>query len=145
MSKQDPEAISNFLAEQRDEASDDLQHIFLTFEDLWERKLWHQLTDNLLEYFNNPASEKQRLPIYNTFIISFADKVNQLKLVKLALRAAAQISGMSNRHQDRQRVLTRSQMTSNEASSSNPLENELTSPIPKMPTSTPSPNSPACT
>ncbi len=94
MSKHDPETISNFLAEQRDEASDDLQHIFLTFEDLWERKLWHQLTDGLLDYFKNPASEKQRLPIYNTFIISFADKVNQLKLVKLALLAAAQIQGM---------------------------------------------------
>jgi 26S proteasome regulatory subunit N9 len=93
MSKQDPEAISNFLAERRDEAPDDLQHIFLTFEDLWDRKLWHQLTDNLLEYFSNPASEKQRLPIYQTFIISFADKINQLKLVKLALSASAQIKG----------------------------------------------------
>jgi 26S proteasome regulatory subunit N9 len=93
MSKQDPEAIFNFLTEQRDETPDDLQHVFSTFEDLWERKLWHQLTDQLLEYFSNPASEKQRLPIYNTFIISFADKINQLKLVKLALSASAQIKG----------------------------------------------------
>jgi 26S proteasome regulatory subunit N9 len=94
MSKQhDPEAISNFLAEQRDQVPDDLQHNFLTFEDLWERKLWHQLTDKLLEYFQEPASQKQRLPIYSTFIISFADKINQLKLVKLALSASAQIEG----------------------------------------------------
>ncbi|ETI25067.1 hypothetical protein G647_04437 [Cladophialophora carrionii CBS 160.54] len=99
MSKHDPEAISNFLAEQRDEAPDDLQHIFITFEDLWDRKLWHQLTDNLLEYFQNPASEKQRLPIYNTFIISFADKINQLKLVKLALGASAQIQDDTERSQ----------------------------------------------
>lgn len=94
MSKQhDPEAISNFLTDQRDEAPADLQHIFLAFEDLWERKLWHQLTDQLLEYFQNPESTAQRLPIYNTFIISFADKINQLKLVKLALSASAQIKG----------------------------------------------------
>jgi 26S proteasome regulatory subunit N9 len=97
MSKHDPEAISNFLAEQRDEAPDDLQHIFITFEDLWDRKLWHQLTDSLLEFFKNPASEKQRLPIYNTFIISFADKINLLKLVKLALGASAQIQGTCDR------------------------------------------------
>jgi 26S proteasome regulatory subunit N9 len=94
MSKQhDPETISNFLAEQRDQVPDDLQHNFLTFEDLWERKLWHQLTDKLLDYFQESASTKQRLPIYNTFIISFADKINQLKLVKLALSASAQIEG----------------------------------------------------
>lgn len=97
MSKQhDPEAISNFLAEQRDDAPAELQHIFLTFEDFWERKLWHQLTDTLLEYFSNPASTAQRLPIYNTFIISFADKINQLKLVKLALSASAQVKGKSS-------------------------------------------------
>jgi 26S proteasome regulatory subunit N9 len=89
----DPEVISNFLAEQRDEAPTELQHIFLTFEDLWERKLWHQLTDTLLEHFSNPESTAQRLPIYKTFIISFADKINQLKLVKLALSASAQIKG----------------------------------------------------
>ncbi|EXJ94656.1 26S proteasome regulatory subunit N9 [Capronia coronata CBS 617.96] len=100
MSKQqDPEVISNFLAEQRDEAPAELQHIFLTFEDLWERKLWHQLTNTLLEYFSDPASTSQRLPIYNTFIISFADKINQLKLVKLGLSASEQIKDDTERSQ----------------------------------------------
>ena len=90
----DPEVISNFLAEQRDEAPADVQHLYLTFEDLWERKLWHQLTDQLLEFFSTPESESQRLPVYNTFIISFADKINQLKLVKLALIASEQSKSM---------------------------------------------------
>ncbi|KEF53706.1 26S proteasome regulatory subunit N9 [Exophiala aquamarina CBS 119918] len=108
MAKQhDPEAISNFLTDQRDEAPADLQHIFLTFEDLWERKLWHQLTDQLLEYFQNPESTAQRLPIYNTFIISFADKINQLKLVKLALSASAQIKDDSERSQFLKTLATR--------------------------------------
>ena len=91
----DPEVIANFLAEQRDEAPADIQHLFLTFEDLWERKLWHQLTDRLLEFSSSPESKAQRLPIYNTFIISFADKINQLKLVKIALLASQQCKGMS--------------------------------------------------
>ena len=90
----DPDVISNFLVEQRDEAPDDIQHLFLTFEDLWERKLWHQLTDQLLEFFSTPESKAQQLPIYNTFIVSFADKINQLKLVKLALAASEQCKGM---------------------------------------------------
>ncbi len=87
------EDISDFLTEQRDEAPAEDQHLFLTFEDLWDRKLWHQLTDRLLEFFSRPESASQRLPIYNTFIVSFADKINQLKLVKLALSAATQSTG----------------------------------------------------
>ena len=89
----DPEAISNFLAEQRDEAVPDIQHLFLTFEDLWERELWHQLTDQLLQFCLTPESKSQQLAIYNTFVVSFADKLNQLKLVKLALIASAQCKG----------------------------------------------------
>lgn len=85
-----PEAIQNFLTEQRDEAPADVQHVFLTLEDQWDRKLWHQLTDSLLEYFALDESAPQRLPIYHNFIISFAEKINQLKLVKLALAAISQ-------------------------------------------------------
>ncbi|ETN46059.1 uncharacterized protein HMPREF1541_00242 [Cyphellophora europaea CBS 101466] len=95
----DPETISNFLAEQRDEAPADIQHLFLTFEDLWERKLWHQLTDQLLEFYSTPESKSQQLPIYNTFIISFADKINQLKLVKLALVASEQCQNDDERRE----------------------------------------------
>ena len=96
----DPETISDFLTEQRDAAPAEDQHLFLTFEDLWERKLWHQLTDRLLEFYARPESESQRLPIYNNFIVSFADKINQLKLAKLALSAATQCKG-SVRHSSR--------------------------------------------
>lgn len=88
------DTIPDFLAEQRDASQADLQHYFLEFEDLWERKLWHQLTDSLISFFNNPQSAHQRLPIYKTFILTFADKINQLKLVTLALTAASQCRGM---------------------------------------------------
>ncbi|KAN0101909.1 PCI domain containing protein [Hyaloscypha variabilis] len=84
------DTIPDFLAEQRDAAPADLQHLFLSFEDLWERKLWHQLTDTLIEFFNHKESAHQRLPFYKTFILTFADKINQLKLVTLALSAASQ-------------------------------------------------------
>lgn len=89
----DPEAIPNFLADQRDEAPVEVQHIFLSLEDLWERKLWHQLTDALLEYFHQDESASQRLPVYTTFILSFADKINQLKFVSLGLSASTQCKG----------------------------------------------------
>ncbi|KAK1777646.1 hypothetical protein QBC45DRAFT_479037 [Copromyces sp. CBS 386.78] len=84
------DTISDFLAEQRDQAPEELQPLVLEFETLWERKLWHQLTNLLLEFFNNPGSAPQRLQFYKVFILKFADKINQLKLVDLALKAATQ-------------------------------------------------------
>ena len=98
--KFDPEAISNFLTEQRDEAPAEVQPVFLDFEDLWERKLWHQLTEKLLEHFSSKESSGQRLQLYNKFILSFADKINQLKLVKLALAASFEIEGKSISYTD---------------------------------------------
>ena len=89
------EKISDFLSEQRDQAPDQLQHYFLTFEDYWERKLWHELTDILVTYYAEPQSADQRIAIYNNFIKSFADKINQLKLVTLGLSTASQCKGMS--------------------------------------------------
>ena len=86
----DQEKIPDFLSDQRDNAPDDLQHYFLSFEDFWERKLWHELTDILITYYQEQESASQRIPLYNNFIKSFADKINQLKLVRLGLATAAQ-------------------------------------------------------
>lgn len=91
------DTISDFLGEQRDAAPNGLEHFFLTFEDQWERKLWHQLTDSLIEFFDNPESKPQRLPLYKSFILKFADKINQLKLVTLALTAASQCNDFQER------------------------------------------------
>lgn len=85
--------ISDFLADQRDQASGEAQALFLNFEDFWERKLWHQLTDALVEFFRLPESAPQRLPIFKSFILTFADRINQLKFVSLGLMASTQCSG----------------------------------------------------
>ncbi|KAK1517260.1 PCI domain-containing protein [Colletotrichum paranaense] len=86
------DAIPDFLAEQRDEAPEELQHLVLEFENYWERKLWHQLIDALGQFFSHPGSKPQRLSFYKVFILKFADKINQLKLVDLALKAATECS-----------------------------------------------------
>lgn len=87
------EKIGNFLQEQRDHAPDRLQHYFLSFEDTWERKLWHELTHELVEYYNEPESAGHRIAIFNHFIRSFADKINQLHLVTIGLSTASQYRG----------------------------------------------------
>ncbi len=52
------DTIPDFLAEQRDPAPEDLQPLVLEFETLWERKLRHQLTNQLIDFFNNPAAPR---------------------------------------------------------------------------------------
>lgn len=89
----DPEKVQDFLSEQREAAPEELQQSFLNIEDFWDRKLWHQLTETLIEYFNTPASASQRLPLFQKFILSFAEKINQLKFVTLGLLAATQCQG----------------------------------------------------
>lgn len=91
------EKIADFLSEQRDQAPDDLQHYFLSFEDFWERKLWHELTDILVRYYREPQSARQRIPIFNNFIKSFADKINQLKLVRIGLDTSKEFSDSQER------------------------------------------------
>ena len=94
MGRFDPEEVAEFLNKQREDAPEELQQTFLDIEDNWERKLWHQLTGILDQYFSNPASAHQRLPLFEGFILSFWNKINQLKFVSLALQAATQCSGM---------------------------------------------------
>ena len=89
------DTIPDFLAEQRDQTAEELQPLVLDFENFWERKLWHQLTDALVQFFDHPDSAPQRLPFYKVFVLKFADKINQLKLVDLALKAATQCKGIS--------------------------------------------------
>ncbi|KAJ5174364.1 26S proteasome regulatory subunit rpn9 [Penicillium canariense] len=88
----DSSKIPDFLAEQQAQGTPETQTYFLTFEDFWERKLWHQLTDALVEFFRMPESAPQRLAIFKAFVLSFADRINQLKFVSLGLMASTECS-----------------------------------------------------
>ena len=79
-----------------------------------ERKLWHQLTDSLAEYFRHEQSAPQRLPIYKSFILTFAEKINHLKLVALGLSAATQCRGSSIRFLLKNLANKRLQITRND-------------------------------
>lgn len=100
----DPKPVPEFLTQQRDVvAPPSLQPLFLDFEDYWERKLWHQLTEALLQFFEHPDSIPQRIPIYKNFVLTFSDKINQLKLVTLGLSASRQCNGPLKRSEPQPR------------------------------------------
>ena len=91
----DLDTVHDILSQQREKSPDELESFFLQFEDFWERKLWHELTNALLEFFRLPESASQRKILYDTFIDSFAEKINQLRLVTLGLSAASQCKGIT--------------------------------------------------
>ncbi|ORX97707.1 PCI-domain-containing protein [Basidiobolus meristosporus CBS 931.73] len=82
--------VTEFLAQERKKTPKHLQEYYTSFEDLYERKLWHQLTSCLEEFVTQPDAGPFLIPLYNHFVSEWAKKMNKLKLVGFALSAAAQ-------------------------------------------------------
>ncbi|CEG66336.1 Putative 26S proteasome regulatory subunit N9 [Rhizopus microsporus] len=87
--------VPKFLAETRQKAPSHLQHFFSTFEDYYERKLWHQLTLKILEFFKEPESDSFKIPVFQQFVAEWEDKINKLSLVTIARQAATQFSDLN--------------------------------------------------
>ena len=69
----------------------DLTPLFLELENLYERKLWHQITLKLEEEaLAAPQLTQKRLllPFYQNFVAGFAHKLNPLRLAKIAVSCA---------------------------------------------------------
>ncbi|KAF8885647.1 hypothetical protein BD779DRAFT_1532957 [Infundibulicybe gibba] len=67
-------------------------HPFLNaFHDLHKRKLWHQLTLKLFQFFEHPLSKPYRVDVFEQFISDFETKINQLRLVEMGVAVAKEI------------------------------------------------------
>ncbi|ODQ81231.1 hypothetical protein BABINDRAFT_160612 [Babjeviella inositovora NRRL Y-12698] len=84
----------NILATLRMAADAELAGLFYTLEDLYERKLWHQLSNTLAELYADPKSRGIRLRVYNRFVSNFAAKINQLQLVRFLLASLDECNGL---------------------------------------------------
>ncbi|KAJ3331925.1 26S proteasome regulatory subunit [Blyttiomyces sp. JEL0837] len=80
--------VTVYLSKARTSAPAELREFFAKFEDLYDKKLWHQLTLVLLNFVNIPSAAPYLVPVYNEFIIDFAKKLNQLSLVQYATKAS---------------------------------------------------------
>ena len=86
--------VPSFLREVRMAAPESLQGSILQMEDLWERRLWHQLTLELERFFNDPHSSGSRMRMYKDFVGTFEKNINQSKLVGLGLLAKEEWQGI---------------------------------------------------
>lgn len=79
--------ITRTLNKLREEANPDLAPLFYEFESLYQQKLWHQLTERLNIFFEDPRSAELRLNTYLNFVTIFYDKINQLSVVEFLLQS----------------------------------------------------------
>lgn len=82
--------VSTILATLRLEIeSSDLINTIYLLEDFYERKLWHQLTMALDQfYFDSPdVTSELKLKIYNLFINQFSSNINPIKIVDFLLES----------------------------------------------------------
>ena len=59
---------------------------FAKFEDLYTRKLWHQLTLALEAFVQAEGSAPLLRPVYDTFVVDFKQKLNKLTLARIQAR-----------------------------------------------------------
>jgi 26S proteasome regulatory subunit N9 len=89
--------ISGILSTLRTESDAQLSTLFYAFEDLYERKLWHQLTKTLDEFYKSNNSLGIRLRLFTQFISEFKWKLNQMKLVEFLLYSLVEIEEPSEK------------------------------------------------
>ncbi|KAK9156183.1 hypothetical protein Sjap_003663 [Stephania japonica] len=82
-----------FLEEQRD-AHPDLAEWYDSLLDLYHKKLWHQLTTKLDQFFALPELQTgdALIQLYHNFIADFETKINLLKLAQFAVKVSRQYS-----------------------------------------------------
>ncbi|PWN40583.1 hypothetical protein IE81DRAFT_217836 [Ceraceosorus guamensis] len=89
-----PTADLQYLQSQATSASSSLRPLYARFPQLYEKKLWYQLTVAVEEFLNSKDSDAGtlRIDLYDKFVRGFSDKINQGRLVGIAVKAARQLS-----------------------------------------------------
>ncbi|KIH69378.1 PCI domain protein [Ancylostoma duodenale] len=87
------ERVEAYLAKNKKSAKSDVADIWLKFEQLYSRKLWHQLTQEIRAAQATPAftASLNQKEFYDGFISEFEHRINALQLVEIVLPIAKYI------------------------------------------------------
>ncbi|XP_017775177.1 PREDICTED: 26S proteasome non-ATPase regulatory subunit 13 [Nicrophorus vespilloides] len=77
--------VNDYLLKKQKESSKELATEWAQLEELYTKKLWHQLTLKLLVFVKNPTLQKgdQLIQLYSNFITTFESKINPLSLMEI--------------------------------------------------------------
>ncbi|KAJ2693169.1 26S proteasome regulatory subunit, partial [Coemansia spiralis] len=87
-------SVNAYLQAQQRQAPPAVARYFAEFEDLHERKVWHQLTKAVEAFINIPEAAPYRIGVYNEFVRDWQKHMNKVKLVLFALAAARQLDSI---------------------------------------------------
>lgn len=85
--------VSSYLSSKQSEETDkDLAAEWAQLEELYNKKLWHQLTLKLETFVKHPSLQKGNnlIQLYNNFIQVFENKINPLSLVEIVAHIVVQ-------------------------------------------------------
>jgi len=83
--------LDEFIGTALSSTPQDLHPFFESFRTLHTRKLWHQLTLKLFEFFDHPLSKPFRVDVFEHFVTDFESKMNQLRLVEMGVKVSKEI------------------------------------------------------
>jgi len=86
--------VSGYLTEQQRKSSGDVAVEWGNIEELYNKKLWHQLTLKLLQFVKNPIFAKGDglLKLYENFISDFEHRINPLSLAEIIVVVVSKIT-----------------------------------------------------
>ncbi|EDR03186.1 uncharacterized protein LACBIDRAFT_123195 [Laccaria bicolor S238N-H82] len=92
MASQPPKLIiDEFIGTALSATPAELHPFFESFRNLYTRKLWHQLTQKLFQFFDHPLARPYRVDVFERFVRDFEGKINQLKLVEMGVKVSKDI------------------------------------------------------
>ncbi|KAI8818248.1 uncharacterized protein EV422DRAFT_499326 [Fimicolochytrium jonesii] len=83
--------VTAFLSAEQQKVPAQLRDYYVRFIDLYDKKLWHQLTLALEAFIAQPGSGPHLIPLYEHFIIDWEKKMNKLSLVKFLTKASREL------------------------------------------------------
>jgi len=85
--------IAGYLSEQQAKSSGDLAAEWVSIEELYNKKLWHQLTLKLQTFVKHQsfAQGDGLIQLYNNFLADFEHRINHLSLVEIVLHIIRQM------------------------------------------------------
>lgn len=92
--------VGAYLTEQQAASTPELAKEWAEFEELYNKRLWHQLTLKLLKFVRSPLMQKgdnALFKLYENFIAEFENKMNPLSFVEIVTHIAHQIEDVDER------------------------------------------------
>ncbi|KAF2368925.1 Proteasome component (PCI) domain [Trinorchestia longiramus] len=86
--------VEAYLASKKESSSEELSKVFAELEELYNKKLWHQLTLGLVKLVKVPEMQRgtELLTLYSSLITEMENKINPFSLVELAAAIMKQYS-----------------------------------------------------